>query len=97
MKENVAVFGNSGTSRVVLTLTVLVSGFWWLGQVIDVYRLALVGAIFELLWLPVLAMSLILPIVSLTYLMRERFTVRSLYLYSTLIGGTTVLFMFLGR
>lgn len=92
MKEK-TVFKTSETSKVVFILSVLVSGFWWLGQVIDIYRFAFVGAIFELLWLPMVGMLFVLPIMSLIFLVREKFNVRSLYLFSMLIVVATILFM----
>ncbi len=93
MKENLTPFKNSRTSKMVFILSIIVSGYWWLGQVIDVYSFALVGAIFEILWLPVLLMLFALPIISLIFLVKEKVNVRSLYIYSILIGVTTILFM----
>lgn len=93
MNENLTEFENSKTSKIVLILSIIVAGFWWLGQVINVYHFAIVGAIFEILWLPVLGMLFLLPIFSLIMLVKEKFNVRSLYIYSILIGVATILFM----
>jgi hypothetical protein len=93
MKENLTVFKNSRSSKIVFILSIIVSVFWWLGQVINFYHFAIVGAIFELLWLPVLAMLFVLPIISLILLVKEKFNVRSLYLYSILMGVVTIMFM----
>ena len=92
MKENLTVFKNSKTGRIVLILSILVSGFWWLGNVTDVYRFAFVGAIVELLWLPMLGLLVILPIMSLIFLVKEKSNVL-LYLFSILIVVATILFM----
>ena len=97
MKENLTAFKNSRNSKVVLLLSVLVSGFWWLGKVTDVYRFAFVGAIFELLWLPMLGMFVILPIMSLIFLVKEKSNFRLLYLFSILIVVATILFMVLSK
>ena len=75
-------------------MSILVSGFWWLGQIINVYRFALVGAIFELLWLPAAVMLYALPIISLIMLVKEKVNVRTLYIYSILISVATLLFIF---
>ena len=93
MKENLIPFKNSRTGKIFFILSITASGYWWLGQVINVYSFALVGAIFEILWLPVLAMLFVLPIISLILLVKEKFNVRSLYIYSILICVTTILFM----
>jgi hypothetical protein len=93
MKENFTNFKNSKTSKIVFMLSIIVAGYWWLGQVINVYSVALVGAIFELLWLPTLALLFVLPIISLISLVKEKFTIKSLFIYSLLICVTTILCM----
>ena len=97
MKTNLAAFNISITSLIVFIMSILVSGFWWLGQVINVYRFDLVGAIFEILWLPVLAMLFILPIISLILWVKEKFNLGSLYLYSILIVVATILLMIFSK
>jgi len=74
-----------------------VSAYWWLGQVINVYSFAVVGVIFEIFWLPVLALLFVLPIISMILLLKEKINIKSLYVYSTLLGVTTILIMILGK
>jgi len=93
MKENLTPFKNSRIGKIVFILSIIVPGYWWLGHVINVYSFAFVGAIFEILWLPVLLMLFVLPIISLILLIKEKVNFRSLYLYSLLIGIATILFM----
>jgi len=93
MKEHSTPFKNSQTSIMVFILSIIASGYWWLAQGINVYNNAIVGAIFEILWLPVLGMLFLLPIVSMTLLIKERLNVRSLYIYSMLINVATICFM----
>ena len=95
MKEYSTLFKNSRTSKMVFLLSIIVSGYWWLGQVINVYSVALVGAIFEILWLPALVMLFVLPIISMILLLKEKVNVnvRSLYVYSILLGVATILIM----
>jgi hypothetical protein len=93
MKENLIPFKNSRTSKIIFILSIIVVGYWWLGQVINEYSLALVGAIFELPWLPALAMLFVLPIISLIFFVKEKFNIRSFYIYTILINVTTILFM----
>jgi apolipoprotein N-acyltransferase len=97
MKENSTPFKNSRTSKIVFILSIIASGFWWLAKGINVYSDAIVGAIFELLWLPVLGMLFLLPIMSLVLLVKERFNLRSLFIYSILIGMATIFFMIFGK
>jgi len=48
-------------SRIILFASILLIFFWLLTQSFDVYRYDLVGAIFEILWLPMLAALFVLP------------------------------------
>lgn len=96
MKENSAPFKNSIAGKVVFILSLFVSGFWWLVQFVDVYRFAVVGAIFELLWLPSVAMLYGLPVISLILLIKEKLNIRSLYIYSILIAAATIFSKYLG-
>jgi hypothetical protein len=93
MKEILTPFKNSRTSKMVFLLSIVASGYWWLVQGINVYSNAIFGAIFEILWLPVLGMLFLLPILSMILLIKERVNVRSLYIYSILINITTICFM----
>jgi hypothetical protein len=97
MKENLTPFKNSRTSKIVFILSILASGFWWLAKGINVYRFAIVGAIYELLWIPVLGMLFLLPIMSLVLFVKERVNLKSLYIYSILIGMATIFFIVFGK
>jgi hypothetical protein len=97
MKENLTPFKNSRTSKIVFILSILASGFWWLAKGINVYRFAIVGAIYELLWIPVLGMLFLLPVMSLVLFVKERVSLRSLYIYSILIVLATIFFMNFGK
>lgn len=45
----------------------------------DVYKYALIGAIFELIWLPTIAMLFISSLVSLFFWIKQKFQIRSAY------------------
>ena len=93
MKENLNSFKNPRTDKIVFILSIIVSGYWWLGQVVNVYTFAFAGAVFEILWFPALLILFVLPILSLIMLIKEKGNVRSLFIYSMLISFTTILFM----
>jgi len=97
MKEDLIPFKNSRTGKIFFILSVIVSGYWWMGQVINVYNSAFVGAIFEILWLPFLLILFVLPIISLILLMKEKFDVRSFNIYSIIISVITILFMIFSK
>lgn len=78
-------FENPQRNRVVLILSIVTSLYWFIGKSIDVYRFAFTGAVFELLWLPMLASILLLPLLSILFLIKDKFNPRSLALYSILL------------
>lgn len=85
LTENSTAFKNTPTSKIVLLLSMAVSLYWIFGRIININSNKAVGAIFEILWLPAIAMTCILPVVSCIFLFKEKFNVKSLYLYSVLI------------
>ena len=97
MKENLTPFKNSRKGKIFFILSVIVPGYWWMGQVINVYNSAFAGAIFEILWLPFLLILFVLPIISLILLMKEKFDVRSFNIYSIIISVITILFIIFSK
>ncbi len=83
----------SKSAITIFILSLLTSIFWCIAQLFNVYKIAVIGAIFEILWLPMIALLLALPILSLILLVKQKFDPKSLYLYSLLILLATVLFM----
>ena len=87
----------SKAPKVVFILSILTAVFWCLGQLVDIYYFAVVGAIFEIIWLPMIALIIVLPILSLIYLAKAKFNPKSLHLYSFLVLLATILFVFSGN
>jgi hypothetical protein len=94
MSTDSPVFQETSTDRIILLLSVFVAVFWNIGRITDVYRLAVVGALFEIFWLPLIAMLFLLPAIALFFLIKEKFSFRSLHLYSILIQALTLLSVF---
>ena len=84
-------------SKIVFGLSTFTAIFWCVVQFVDVYHFAVSGAIFEILWLPMIVALFILPVFSLVFLVKERFNPKSLYLYSLLILLTTAVILFLNN
>lgn len=98
MKDNSTDFKNSALSKVLLILNLIVTAFWIVGKTVDIYHFAVVGAIFEILWLGMLLGLFVLPVVSIVFFIREKFSFRSLYLYSLILSvGNIYLVIFLGK
>jgi hypothetical protein len=93
MAHETTTFKNSGLSKIFFIFSLVVLGFWSVGQIFDVYRYAAVGAVFEILWLFMLLMLFILSIIALIFLIKEKFSFRSLYLYTIIITVINILLM----
>ncbi len=92
MIKDSILFRNSKSSKKIFLLSIVTSIIWTLGRTFNVYKYELVGAIFEMLWFPVIASMLILTILSLIFLIKDKLTFKSLNLYSFLIITMTILF-----
>ena len=79
---------NKRTERLVFCLSIGTLAFWSIGQVMDVYKFALVGAIYELLWLPFLLLLFGIPVVSIFFWAKAKFRIRSLFLPTIIISLT---------
>ena len=61
---------------------------------IDIYKYAVVGAIFELLWLFIVATIFILPIVAIWGLFKKGFSFKSFNLFTILISVVSLVIFF---
>jgi hypothetical protein len=86
-------YKNSELSKIFFAFSIVSFGFWLMGQTINIYRFAIVGAIFEILWLLMLVVLFVLPVIAFVFLVKEKFNFRSLYLYSIIISAATLLLM----
>lgn len=81
-------------SKIILVLSLLVLTYWVITSLIDVYQYPVVGAIYELLWFPLLLLFFVLPIVNLVMFVKNKFSLKKLWLYALLINGLTVFCMY---
>lgn len=70
--------------------------FWVLSKKINVYKYNLMGAVFEILWLPMIVALLTLPLLAGWFLFKEKVTLYSLNIYTLLITFSTILIVKLG-
>ncbi len=85
MQKELKAGKTSGTGKAVFILSAVVSAYFLLGMVTDYYYFKLTGVIYEILWLPMLGMLMFLPVLSLVLFWKDRFRIRSYYLYSFLL------------
>jgi hypothetical protein len=92
MSEKITLFANTKISKIIFLVSILAAIIWILGTTTNVYQFALVGAIFEILWLPLLGVGFILPVISFVLWVKDKFNFKSLHLYSFLILLFTIVF-----
>jgi hypothetical protein len=95
MPENQSTFHNSLNNRRVFVISFFVALFWIIGNTTDVYHFAFTGAFYELLSLPMLALIIFLPVISIILFIKDKFNLKSLALYSILLLTPTILLLFL--
>jgi hypothetical protein len=78
-------FKNSKTSKVFLYLCVAGFTLLLLSRSVDFYQVAFFGAVFELLWLPMLVIIFVIPIFSFIFWRTENYNIRSLHTIPILI------------
>ena len=79
--------------RIVFVLSILNFAFWFIAHAINVYQTAWVGAIFEILWIFMVILMLVLPVISLWFWRKEKFRFTSLYFYSMLVSISSFVMM----
>ena len=78
-------------SKILFAVTFLVCLYWLTGLRVNVYEYAFVGAIFELLFLPMALLFIVLPIVAVWLLTMQRFSLRNLSWYALLMQLFTLI------
>lgn len=97
MKTNKKKKTSEAIGKVLLALSVFVLFFVGLSRLLNVYQISFVGAIFEILWLPVILLLFILPVLSIIYWIQEKFNPKSIYLYSIVLGIAAIVLMVYGK
>ncbi len=76
--------------KVTLALSIFAAIYWVTGNLINVYSSSFTGAVFEILWLPMLLLLFLLPLASAFYWYKSRFKLNSVYFFSLLISVASV-------
>jgi hypothetical protein len=64
-----------------LLLTIITLLFWVYSHFFNVYAFKLIGAIYEMLWFPIVLNTFFMPLVTLLFWYRCHFTIISKWLY----------------
>ena len=80
-----------------LLMTMIVLIFWAYGHFFNVYAFTITGAIFELLWFPIVLTTFFMPLVTLFFWCRYHFKINSkwfyLFLFSVLFLVAKIFFI----
>jgi hypothetical protein len=93
MKSEVKGFNKFYTGVVSILSSVIVSGFWILGNTINVYEYAIVGAIFEILWIFMVLLLFAVPVLALIAAINNKFKNSFFYIASILLNLGTFFWM----
>ena len=82
-------------SLLIFSLSIFTFMFIVFANMINLYQYKITGAIFEMLWLPVLALAVALPIYILFLFVKNKYRFGPLHLFSLFVVVTAIVFMFL--
>ena len=83
----------SKSNKAIFFSTMVVAFYWTIGFVLPIYKYAIVGAIFECTWLAMVLLLFILPLVSIIYLIKEKFKFKLLLWLSFFISTTLLIIL----
>ena len=86
---------NNKQSKILFGLSVFTLSFVLLFKSTDIYKYAFVGAIFEAVWLIIIAAVFIIPVIALWILYKNKFSYKSLCVYALLISVGSILLLFI--
>ena len=90
MADNTLSNGNSKTGTIILLINVLFLAVWMVAFNINIYKVAFVGAIYEMIWLPLIICLFALPIVSFFYWKKDSFKIKSKFLYLIVLAVLSI-------
>ena len=90
MAANTLSNGNAKTGTIILVINVLFLAVWMVAQNINIYKVVLVGAIYEMIWLPLIICLFSLPIVSFIFWKKDSFNIKSKFLYLIVLAVLSI-------
>lgn len=85
MPQRSVPFKNSGINQGLFILSIGTILYWLTAKTINVYNYAFIGALFELLWLPMIASVFIGPVFSIILIVKDKYNPGSLALYAAVL------------
>ncbi len=81
--------------KILSLLSMLVFAFWTIAKRTNVYKFNFIGAIFEMLWLPMLVLCIITPLLAIYFWRKEKFILKSFNLFAVVVFLITLLSLFM--
>lgn len=78
---------------IVLAAMLLVAAFWFGGNAVNVYENAVVGALFEILWLPFILLTIGTPVIAIVFWVQRKFSWKSPFPYLAVLSLWPLLFI----
>jgi hypothetical protein len=85
MPDRSASFKNSGINKVLFILSIVTILYWLTAKSSNVYNNAFIGAVFELLWLPMIVSVFVGPVFSIILFVKDKYNPGSLAIYATVL------------
>ena len=91
MKTIIDFLNRKRISRIFLLCSFIVCLFWIIAYTVNIYAFAITGAVYEILWLPMLLFIFLVPVVAVFMWVMQKFSFRSHYLYALLLVVSMIL------
>jgi hypothetical protein len=91
MKEILSEINKSSLGKGIFLVTLGASIFWIITKLVPIYENKIAGAVYEMLWLPVVVILFILPLFSFLLWAGEKFRVQSAHLFSIILAALAIL------
>ena len=85
---------NTKQSKLIFGFSLLTLMLVIIFQSIDIYKYAIVGALFEMLWLFIIAAVFILPLIAIWGLFKNGFSLKSYYFLCIFISAVSLVILF---
>lgn len=79
------------SAKTLLTIQLCIILYWVLVKTAIVYKFAVIGAIYELLWLPAIAITFVIPFIAAYFWIRTKCKLDSVYLAIILLAITFIM------
>lgn len=82
-------------ASLLLVAIILITVFWLIGKNVNIYQVSFVGVIFEIIWLPMILFTFILPLLCIYFWYSERWSYKSPFLYLTIASSLSLNLFFI--